>query len=141
MLTFTTAPVAAALTLAGRVAATVAFRTESASLDLHCVLSRVTVEGRVLPLAEGYATVADASAGAVTIPMRATCVTIRPGEALRLSIAGACFPAFPVNPGTGVRPCDSGLVDARPIVIGVRHGASGTRLHLPILATPETWSV
>jgi putative CocE/NonD family hydrolase len=141
VLTFTAAPAAAAFTLAGRVAATVAFQTKSASVDLHCVLSRVTVEGRVLPLAEGYATVEDASVGDVHIPMRATCVTISPGEALRLSIAGACFPAFPVNSGTGARPCDSDLIDARPIAIGVVHGAGGTRLHLPILATPKTWSV
>ena len=137
VLIFTMAPAAAAFTLAGRVAATVVFRTESRSLDLHCVLSRVTTGGQVLPLTEGYANVAGAPAGEVHIPMRATCVTIRPGEALRLSIAGACYPAFPVNPGTGARPCDSPLIDARPIAIGVVHGAGGTRLHLPILDTPE----
>jgi putative CocE/NonD family hydrolase len=133
VLTFTKPAATAEYTLAGRVAATVAFQTDAASIDLHCVLSRITPEGRVLPLCEGYATVADAAAGAVRIPMRATCATIRPGEALRLSIAGACFPAFPINPGNGVRPCDSRLIDARPIAIRIHHGDGGTRLHLPIL--------
>ena len=133
VLTYTAAPASVAFTLAGRVAATVAFATTAASIDLHCVLSRITATGQAIPLCDGYTTIADASAGSARIPMRATCVTIRPGESLRLSIAAACHPAFPINPGTGARPVDSNLIDARPIAIGVRHGAGGTRLHLPIL--------
>jgi predicted acyl esterase len=133
VLTYTAAPASTAFALAGRGAATIAFQTDAASIDLHCVLSRVTTSGQVLPLCEGYTTIMDAAAGTAHIPMRATCITLRPGEALRLSIAAACFPAFPINPGTGRRPVDSALIDARPIAIGIRHGAGGTCLHLPIL--------
>ena len=133
VLTFTTAPATAPYTLAGRVAATVAFRTAARSIDLHAVLSRVTASGQAIPLAEGYTTVPDAAAGRAQIPMRATCVTLQRGEALRLSIAASCYPAFPVNPGSGARPCDSALIEARPIALGVRHGEGGTQLHLPLL--------
>ena len=116
VVTFTTAPLASSVTLAGRVAATVRFRTHAVSCGpslraFPCPLKR---DG-LLPLAEGYTTVSDAAIGETYVPMRATCATVTPGEALRLSIAGACFPAFPINPGNGARPCDSRTIDARPI--------------------------
>ena len=59
------------------------------------------------------------------------------GEALRLSIAAACFPAYPVNPGSGRDPVDASLDEARIIAIGVRHGDSvASSLTLPIVAEP-----
>ena len=69
--------------------------------------------------------------------MRATCAAIAPGEALRLSIAAACFPAYPVNPGTGCDPADASMDEAQIITIGVRHGGEcASSLMLPV-AGPE----
>jgi ATP-dependent Lon protease len=51
--------------------------------------------------------------------MRATCVSLRAGEALRLSIAGAAFPAYPVNPGTGEGPTTATSVEIEALMRSV----------------------
>jgi len=77
-----------------------------------------------MPLAQGYRRVKSGTDlnQAIEISLRATCATIKPGERLRLSIAGACFPAYPVNPGTGKNPTAASAAEARIITLGVRHG-------------------
>jgi uncharacterized protein len=70
--------------------------------------------------------------------MCATCGSIAPDEALRLSVAAACFPAYPVNPGSGRDPVDASLDEARIITIGLRHGGSVASLvTLPIVTEPH----
>lgn len=131
VLTFTTAPFAAARTLCGAISLQLSVETEADGFDLHGVLSRVLTTTATYPLAEGYGSFT-AVDGPVTLPMRATCATIAAGERLRLSIAAACFPAFPVNPGTGTRPWEAELSELTVITLRVRTGAgSGSVLHLP----------
>jgi putative CocE/NonD family hydrolase len=121
--TFTTAPFEEALTLAGAVKARLHVTCDAASFDIGCVLSRVTKAGQVFQLADGYRTVKDGEPrDVVEVPMRATCVTFQPGDALRLSISGASFPAYPLNPGTGEDPTKTASVRARVITLGVKYG-------------------
>ena len=135
VLTFAGEPAGEAMTLAGDVTAELWLSADAPSFDVSCVLSRVLPNGTAIPLAQGYRLI---KAGtnlneAIEIPLRATCVTIRPGERLRLSIAGACFPAYPVNPGTGKNPTSASSAEARIITLGVRHGgAQASRLRLNI---------
>ncbi|NVN13612.1 esterase, partial [Nguyenibacter vanlangensis] len=84
------------------------------------------------PLAEGYATL---EPGAVSVPMRATCCTLQPGERLRLSLALACFPSFPVNPGTGRPPWEAGIFDHQVVTVRLRRDKS--ILHVPLRAAEE----
>jgi len=125
VLTFTGEKLRDPLTLTGDVSATLSLASDAKSFDVSAVLSRVTDDGAAMPLAQGYIRVKDA-AQPVMIPMRATCTTIAPGQRLRLSIAAACFPAYPINPGTGEDPTRSTRMDARIITLGVRHGGAGT---------------
>jgi putative CocE/NonD family hydrolase len=120
VLTFTSAPATAATLLAGSVRATLDIAADVADYDVSVALSRVR-GGVVTALAEGYRRVA--TPGPVEIPMRATCLTLLPGDSLRLSVAGAAFPAFPVNPGTGADPTASRTIDARVITLRLRHGS------------------
>jgi putative CocE/NonD family hydrolase len=124
VLTFTTAPLVDELRLAGDVAATLWVDGDAPSFDVACVLSHVTHDGRVHPLAQGYRVVGAAAAQPVSVPMRATCASLAPGERLRLSIAAAAFPCYPVNPGTGQNPTEAALMDARIITLRVRHGGA-----------------
>lgn len=136
VLTFTIAPLAHELRVAGEVAARLWLACDAPSFDVCCTLSRVTRSGQVLVLTQGYRHVGGAASRhrALEIPMRATCASIAPGEALRLSIAAACFPAYPVNPGTGRDPTDAAVDEAQIITIGVRHGGSfGSHLTLPVV--------
>jgi putative CocE/NonD family hydrolase len=121
VLTFTTAPFAAPLLLAGDVRAVLDIAADAPDFDVACTLSRVAATGQVIGFAEGYRRVS--SPGPVAVPMRATCLTLQPGERLRLSIAGAAFAGFPVNPGTGADPTRARMIDARIITLRVRHGS------------------
>ncbi|EXS71221.1 S15 family X-Pro dipeptidyl-peptidase [Sphingobium sp. Ant17] len=120
VMTFDTAPFAEPVTMCGRVDLELEVVSEDASFDISCTLSHLFLDGRVYAVGEGYATVTSAhQPKSVAIGLRATCLTIQPGERLRLSLAGACFPTYPVNPGTGVRGELSCLVDARIVATGV----------------------
>ena len=103
VVTFTTPPFAQELRLAGESAVELWLHCDRPSFDLCSTLSRITRSGQVLTLTQGYRHVAARTAldRALGVPMRATCAAIAPGEALRLSIAAACFPAYPVNPAPG----------------------------------------
>ncbi|MCH4022011.1 MAG: CocE/NonD family hydrolase [Acetobacter sp.] len=126
-LTFTTEAFATPHLLAGAVRLEAEIATSMLSYDLHAVLSRVTEKGAAYPLAEGYATL---EPGHVTVPMRATCCTLQPGEKLRLSLSPACFPCFPVNPGTGAQPWEASLADQN--IMTLRLSRANSRLHLPM---------
>jgi putative CocE/NonD family hydrolase len=121
VLTFTSAPATEPVLLAGTVQAVLDVTADAPDFDVAVTLSRVRGNGQVIGFAEGYRRVS--APGRVTIPMRATCLTLQPGEALRLSVASAAFPAFPVNPGTGADPTKARMVDARVITLRVRHGS------------------
>ena len=124
VLTFTTTPLSAPLLLAGSVAADLNVAADAPAFDVSCVLSRVGPDGRAFAFAEGYRRMSES--GPLQVPMRGTCITLAAGEALRLSVAGAAFPAFPVNPGTGQDPTRARAIDARIITLRLRHGGRVT---------------
>jgi uncharacterized protein len=125
VLTFTAPVRETPLTLAGNAAAHLYLVSDTPSFDVCCVLSRVTASGQVFALAQGYYRAKQGETTApLTIPMGATCATLAPGEALRLSIAGAAFPAYAVNPGTGDDPTATPLASASIITLAVKHSGS-----------------
>jgi len=118
-LTFTTPALTEPLHLAGDVVAALDISADTPAFDVACVLSRVLPDGRSFEIAAGYRSVrgAEPSGDLLQVPMRATCVRLEPGEALRLSIAGASFPGYPVNPGTGADPTRARRIDAQIITL------------------------
>jgi predicted acyl esterase len=56
--------------------------------------------------------------------MRATCARVARGNALRLSVAGACSPAYALNIGTGTPAAEARQIDARVIALTVSSGAA-----------------
>jgi uncharacterized protein len=135
VLTFTTEPFVQGARLAGDVVARLWLTADAPSVDISCTLSRVTAAGTALTLTQGYRHLAaGALPGPVIVPMRATCTSLAPGESLRLSIAAACFPAYPVNPGTGRAPTEASLDEARITTLGIRHGgATPSVVFLPVM--------
>lgn len=136
--TYTTEPLPAPLALAGRVALELWVEADAPSFDVSAVVSVVEPDGRVLPLTHGHARVEPgAPHRPLSIALRAVCATVKPGCALRLSLAGACYPAYPVNPGTGAEPGETRLVDAQPITLLIHSGADRpSRLRLPVVEFP-----
>jgi putative CocE/NonD family hydrolase len=136
VLTYTTAPLTGPLTLAGEVALTLSVQSDQPSFDVSAVLSCVSLDGRAYNLTQGYRRLDNHAGGPIVIDMRALCASLESGDALRLSLAGANFPAFAVNPGSGAPQREARRIDNRVITLTVASGGdTPTHIDLPILST------
>ena len=122
ILTYTSAPLEADLHIVGAITVEVYCTADTPSFDLCAILSVVHPDGKVLNFTQGYIRV-DSPTTPITIPLQETCIKIAQGNSLRLSLSGACFPAYPVNPGTGQFPHETRLMDARIITLTLKSGA------------------
>ena len=122
VLTFTSVLLPASLKIAGDLAAELYVESDAADFDVDVVLSAIDHDGRVLNLAQGYSRVGAGAAWPLRVPLRATMMTVPAGARLRVSVAGSCFPAFAVNPGTGVAATSATASDARTITIALHSG-------------------
>ena len=121
ILTYTSAPLEADLHIVGKVTVEVYCDADTPSFDLCAVLSIVDPDGKVFNFTQGYIRV-DSPTTPITIPLQETCIKIAQNSCLRLSLSGACFPAYPVNPGTGQFPHETRLMDARIITLTLKSG-------------------
>ena len=126
---FTGAPMKSPTFLCGRVAAVMVAEADQPSFDLSVVLSMVAPDGKAWNLTQGH--LRCDKAGEIAVPMRAVCATVPAGYALRVSVAGACFPGYAVNPGSGARASQFTMAEERVIGIGLRTGTS--RVVLPVV--------
>ncbi len=102
VLTYTSEPLVKDLYLAGDVSAEIHCTADQPSYDLCAVLSQVYPDGRVYNLTQGYIHCRDGINHITTkIQLQATCARISQGNALRLSLSAACFPAYAMNSGNG----------------------------------------
>jgi putative CocE/NonD family hydrolase len=136
---YTSAPFEEDALLAGRVDLDLWVEADAACFDISAVLSEVTPQGRAIILTQGYRRVAPGEALPIRVSLRAICATIPAGAALRLSLAGASFPAHPVNPGTGASAAETRSTDCQVITLSLRSGgATPSALILPIAASSPT---
>lgn len=137
VLTFTTEALEDAIEVVGEPEVELDLSCDRPSFDLSCILSLVTSDERVLQISSGYAHYRVATAGRYKLKLATTCVTLRSGERLRLSIAGADYPAYPANPGTGEDPVSTPKTHAVVTTIAVWHGPSrASLLRLPVGLVP-----
>ncbi|MEN9223583.1 MAG: CocE/NonD family hydrolase, partial [Thermostichus sp. BF3_bins_97] len=135
VLTYTTPPLDSELLLAGELSLEVYAEADSPSFDLCAVISEVKPNGQVYTITQGYRRVQKAQpATPIPLDCQPTCIRIPQGHALRLSLSAACFPAYPVNTGTGSPVREERLIDARILTLTLHSGGdSPSRLHLPIV--------
>ncbi len=120
VLTFTSKPLREPVRLCGPMVIELQALSEAASFDIAVTVSRVSPEGQAHALGEGFAMIASMSEDEpIRINLRATCIALRPDDRLRVSIAGACFPTYAVNPGTGQRAELTPLADAEIVATGI----------------------
>jgi putative CocE/NonD family hydrolase len=136
VLTYTTQPLAADLHLAGDVGVEVWCSTDKPSHDLCAVLSEVRPDGSVYNLTQGYLHCREEIQQLPKrIQLQPTCVKISQGNALRLSLSAACFPAYPMNPGTGSPLGSDRLMDAQIVTLTVNCGGdTPSHLLLPVVS-------
>jgi putative CocE/NonD family hydrolase len=136
---YSAAPFETEALLAGRVDLDLWVVADTLSFDISAVLSEVTPEGRAIVLTQGYRRVTAGEPLPIRVSLRAICATIQPGSALRLSLAGASFPAHPVNPGTGASAAETRIADCQVITLSLLSGGeTPSRLILPWMETTAT---
>ncbi len=134
VLTYTSDPLDEHLQLAGPVSVALACEADTDSFDLCAVLGVVGAGGRVQNLTQGY--LRTGGAGPHRIDLRGTCARIAPGERLRLSVSGACYPAYALNDGSGRPPGQTRAADYP--VITLRMQAAGSWLSLPCVGVTDS---
>ncbi|MGC1307639.1 MAG: CocE/NonD family hydrolase [Phormidesmis sp.] len=149
VLTYTSEPLSEEMRVAGVVEVVCAIAAAAKSYDLCAVLSRVCTrqaEKQVYNLTQGYCRVdtaclsepdGRAEAKNITLLLQPTCFSLQPGEALRLSLSAACFPAYPVNNGTGVAVSAARLIDAEIVTLAIATGEGAFELRLPLSNQPD----
>jgi len=133
VLTYTSEPLLASLTLVGVPQLVIKIHSDRPSFDLAVTVSQIRPDQQISPFSHGYGHSAQAEA-TLAIPLQATCITLTKGDRLRVSLSGASFPAYPVNPGTGQRPTHAHLADQQVITLTVANSPDFmAQLQLPVL--------
>jgi putative CocE/NonD family hydrolase len=136
---FTSPPLAESLALIGQPELLLAVDADQASFDLSAALAVVSDDGqRVRQLATGFLRVNGQDSPHQASPHQASprlrlslqplAARLEPGEALRLSLAGAAWPQIAVNPGDGSLPLGGSGSRHRSISIGLELAQARLRL-------------
>ncbi len=123
VLTYTTATMTDQLAVVGEVELLLYCTADAPSWDVSAVLEDVHPNGRVYNFAQGYQRVSGTASQPVRVTLQPTCMSLPKGHRLRISLSAACFPAYPVNPGTGERPELAKRIDQRVITLAVHSSA------------------
>ncbi|GFE68581.1 CocE/NonD family hydrolase [Chroococcus sp. FPU101] len=131
VLTYTSEPLETDLQILGQIFVDCYCVADTPSFDLCAVLSEVTPNGKVYNFTQGYIRVNTPLP--IRIPLQYTCIKILQGHCLRLSLSAACFPAYPVNSGTGKPPHEERLIEAKIITLKTSvHGETASKIVLPL---------
>ena len=137
---FTSAPVNQSFQLSGRPMLQLVAFADQPGFDLCVALSRMSAGSEsVEQLSTGVLRTIGHSAlhpRPLTVELQALHATLNPGDRLRLSIAGAAWPAIAVNPGHPDSPCEAPKADCRVISIGLHLDKAQFQM-LPLLL-PQT---
>jgi putative CocE/NonD family hydrolase len=133
VLTYTSDPLLQALAVAGDVEISLHCQCDRPSFDLSITLSEVRPDGTVYNLTQGYGrfTCTPNAWQTHRVKLQPTCFSCAPGQALRVSISAASFPAYTVNPGKAIAHGDSRLIDAQIITLSVNCSHPQSYLLLP----------
>jgi putative CocE/NonD family hydrolase len=136
LLVYTTAALAAPLTIAGTPRCSVHVQASTPTLDLFARLSRVTTDGRAILLSLGGVTSAMAGLTRVEVTLDPVAASFAPGERLRLDLASSAFPLYPRNSGSSRDALDvANVADFRRALVSVWHDPQRpSALFLPTLS-------
>jgi uncharacterized protein len=136
VLTYTSEKLDKDLHLTGSVIVEISCYADKVSFDLSAILSEVYQDGCVYNITQGYRNFSDGM-NEITrvIELQPTCVRISQGNALRLSLSAACFPAYAMNAGTGEKISSSKLINSEIITITVN--CRDSRILLPVVTSTQ----
>lgn len=118
ILTYTSEKLTEDLSISGTPFIEMYCTSDTPSFDISVILSEVKPDGNVYNFSQGYSRI-NSDNLPIKISLQPTCIKINQGNCLRISISGACFPAYAMNTGTGKSPNKEQLIDAQVITIKV----------------------
>ncbi|ACB50327.1 putative CocE/NonD hydrolase [Crocosphaera subtropica ATCC 51142] len=118
ILTYTSEQLTEDLLISGTPFIEIYCTADAPSFDICAILSEIKPDGKVYNFSQGYCRI-NSEKLPIKISLQPTCIKINEGNYLRLSISGACFPAYALNTGTGKFPYEERLIDAKIITIKV----------------------
>ena len=128
ILTYTSSPLSQDLHILGAVEIEINGLASTPYFDICAILSVVEATGKVYNFTQGYKRFSHPP-----IPwhltLQFTFIKIPAGHSLRLSLSGACFPAYSVNCGTGKALKESRLMEAQVITLQIQ---APSRIILPV---------
>ncbi|MBU7584019.1 MAG: CocE/NonD family hydrolase [Nostoc sp. TH1S01] len=134
VLTYTSQPLTADLHILGGIVVEIYCSADQPSYDLCAVLSQVQPDGKVYNLTQGYVHCQSTTPVPIKIQLQTTCVCIAKGNALRLSLSAACFPAYAMNSGNGAVMNSNDLRNAQIITLTVNCGSDrSSQILLPMI--------
>ncbi|MBE9004208.1 CocE/NonD family hydrolase [Fortiea sp. LEGE XX443] len=137
VLTYTSQPLIEDLHLLGDVVVEIDCTADQPSYDVCAVLSELHPDGRVFNFTQGYVHCQRETPIPIKIQLQTTCVRIAKGNALRLSLSAACFPAYAMNSGNGAVMNSTQLLNAQIITLTVSCSGDGSsQILLPVISLP-----
>ncbi|HEY9863510.1 MAG TPA: CocE/NonD family hydrolase [Candidatus Obscuribacterales bacterium] len=135
IVTYTSEPLSQDLYLAGDLTVEIYCSADTPSFDLSAVLSEVKSDGSVYNFSQGYRKIHNnyntnndfiqhKNINCYPIKLQPTCIKIPQNHCLRLSISGACFPAYTVNSGTQKPLNQTHLIDNQIITLTIYTGGN-----------------
>jgi putative CocE/NonD family hydrolase len=120
ILTYTTPELTEDIAILGTVVVTVHCEVDAPSFDLYAVLSVIDEQQKVYNFTQGYIRVSPRTSP-VHIPLQATCMRIKAGKRLRLSLSADAFPAYEINSGNEPE-AGNRLINARILTFRIKSG-------------------
>ena len=136
---FNSAPLGTGLQLCGRPILSIKVSADQPAFDLCAALSRLPAKGsEVQQLSTGVLRVQrtpDSEVSNLKLELQPLLVSFQPGDRLRLSLAGAAWPAIAVNPGDGAQRFGPPNGDCRVITLDLQ--LDGATLKMAPLLAPQ----
>jgi len=125
VLTYTSQPLTEDLFLQGEIQVEINVQGDAPSFDLCAIVSDVHPDGSVYNFSQGYRRVNDSETKeTITFSLQPICIKLAQGNAIRLSLSGANFPAYAMNSGTNQFPYQTKLIDYQVITLSVHLGGT-----------------
>jgi putative CocE/NonD family hydrolase len=133
VVTFTSPPLAAPLTVMGNPVVEVVHGTDNPHADLFVRLCEVQASGRSVNVCDGFQRlVPEEATGTIRLRLEAVAHRFGPGSRIRLQVSGGAHPRYARNLGTGQDPATStDLVPSRRTIFHGRGGVSRVLLPVP----------
>lgn len=125
VLTYTSQPLTKDLFLQGEIKVEINVQADTASFDLCAIVSEVYPDGSVYNFSQSYRRVnTSETEQTILFSLQPICMKLAQGNAIRLSLSGANFPAYAMNSGTKQFPYETKLIDYQVITLSIHSGGT-----------------